>query len=273
MKSKGKIRRKNTGLKCVFFLFLWVAAHTFAQSTHLKKEAGMVLIPSGQFTLFFKKKTDKPVIIQTFYLDTYEVTNWDYLQFVKANPEWQKSKVSRLYADINYLSHWEGDLSLGKNYDKIKNSPVTNVSWFAANAYSKWKKKRLPTVIEWEYVASLDQADRNSARKLNELLDWYNKPCPAFIPSVGTTYKNKYGVYDMFGLIWEWVYDFNSFISSGDSKNGSSGASDLFCGFGSAVSLVNQEDYVAYMRYGFRESLKGNYTVSSLGFRCAKNYK
>ena len=43
---------------------------------------------------------------------------------------------------------------------------------------------------------------------------------------------------------------------------------DLFCGAG-AVGARNTADYPAFMRAGYRSSLRASYTVPNLGFRCA----
>ena len=65
-------------------------------------------------------------------MDEYAVTNAEFLEFVKANPAWSKSKVKRLFADTNYLKHWKSDFEIGESNKNIYNSPVVNVSWFAA---------------------------------------------------------------------------------------------------------------------------------------------
>ena len=44
----------------------------------------------------------------------------------------------------------------------------------------------------------------------------------------------------------------------------------LFCGGGSQGAR-DVQIYPAFMRYGFRSSLKANYCVHNLGFRCAKD--
>lgn len=233
----------------------------------------MVKIQEGKFRHFFKKKDEEFVFVKAFYLDVYAVTNADFLLFVQSNPEWSKSKVSRLFADSNYLKHWEGDLLIGEKNGAINNSPVTNISWHAANAFSKWKGKRLPTTTEWEYAASADIDNReatNTTNILQIILDWYAKPTPAILPPVGSTFKNKWGVYDMHGLIWEWVFDFNNNVLNADSRSKDSIDLNLFCG-ASGNNATNKEDYAAFMRYGYRESLKGAYTVANLGFRCAKS--
>ncbi len=235
----------------------------------------MVKIPDGKFTPFYKKKDQNEVFVKSFYMDVYAVTNAEYLIFIKANPKWSKSNISKLYTDGSYLKHWKSDFAFGKDSLKIYNSPVTNISWFAAKAYCKWKGKRMPTTNEWEYAASADIANRVAANKttiLEIILDWYDKPTPTVLPNVGTTFKNKFGLYDMHGLIWEWVYDFNSYVTGGDSRSSSEVERDLFCG-SAASNSTNKSDYAAYMRYGYRGSLKGSYTVANLGFRCAMDIK
>src|SRR5579872_267170 len=209
--------------------------------------ASMVKIPGGKFRPFLRAN-DQPgtVAVPSFFLDVHPVTNADFLAFIKANPEWARSRTPRIFADNNYLSQWAGDTTIGN--ESIRNSPVTNVSWFAANAYCKWKDKRLPTLAEWEYAAAARPVHMNKNAKLTTIiLDWYDRPTPRTLPAVESTYKNYFGLYDMHGLIWEWVSDFNSVIMQGPDRNTGSGANAFFCAAGS-LNAVNKEDYAAFMR-------------------------
>ncbi|MEO6884066.1 MAG: formylglycine-generating enzyme family protein [Bacteroidia bacterium] len=218
---------------------------------------GMVKIPEGYFAPFFKTYGGSKIKVPSFYLDIYPVTNQEFLAFVKANPIWSKSKVNRLFADTNYLKDWKSDFNFGGN---LSNAPVTNVSWFAANAYCKWKGKRLPTLAEWEYVSAANPIGRNSYDTVSlatYILNWYNKPTPKTIPAIHSTFENKLGVWDMNGLVWEWIFDFNIPSSSSSTCAGIS------------IGVVNKENYAAFLRYSFRSSLKANYAVRDLGFRCA----
>lgn len=234
-------------------------------------EKVMVKIPGGKYTPFFSETPGKTATVKPFYLDIKAVTNADFLLFVKANPKWTKSKVSMLFADNGYLKHWKGDFPSENSFYKIKDSPVTNISWYAATAYARWKGKRLPTMNEWEYVGNIAAAnDKRPIEKI--ILNWYSKPTPAVLPPVGSTFKNKFNVYDMHGLIWEWVSDFNSIIMTGDSRSNSAINRDLFCASG-ALGAVDKENYAAFMRFAFRSSLQGKYTVNNLGFRCASDIK
>lgn len=232
--------------------------------------AGMVSIPGGSYRPFLHRKGQPAIVrIHSFLLDINAVTNEDFLAFVKANPGWSRSKVSRLFADVGYLKQWSSDFEIGE--DKIRKSPVTNVSWFAADAYARWRGKRLPTQAEWEYAAAAAPDGMKKGSPLTRIiLAWYDRPNPIIIPQVRSTYKNTYGLYDMDGLIWEWVGDFNSVIIHGDSGTGRTIANDFSCAAGS-LNSADKEDYAAFMRFAFREGLQARYTINSLGFRCAKD--
>ncbi len=230
----------------------------------------MVLISGGNFIPLYGAKGEVQKV-DDFYMDVYPVTNGQFLEFVKCNPKWQRSKVKKIFADANYLRQWENDLDPGKSVDL--NSPVTNVSWFAAKAYAEWKGKRLPTVAEWEYTASASKNKPNEGTNLNNIQriqSWYSKLSSKYLQPVGSTEKNYWGVYDLFGLIWEWTFDFNSSLVTGESRDGGNVERNLFCGSGSS-SALDLKNYPAFMRYGFRSSLKANYTISNLGFRCVKD--
>lgn len=231
----------------------------------------MILVDGGYLIPFFKNSADSVVKVNSFYLDKYAVTNLQFLNFVKNNPSWCKGKVSRLFADEQYLKQWEFDFSIGKDSARIANSPVTNVSWFSANAYAKWVGKRLPTQNEWEWAAQQPMNQLVDSEKLtNYILDWYGKITPEILPNVGTTTETKSGIYDLHGLIWEWVYDFNNQMMNGDSRSGGTLDRNLNCATGS-LNSTDKNNYAAFMRYAFRGSLKASYTVPNLGFRCSKN--
>lgn len=221
-------------------------------------------IPKGEYVPFFDAEK-KAVKIRSFKLDAFPVTQAQYLGFVTANPSWRRTQVKRLLADSDYLKNWKGDEQI-----QTPNAPVTYVSWFAAKAYCESKGERLPTVDEWEYAA---QAGVKSADGRNEdqnrILSWYSRPSQDALPEVGKSGPNFYGVYDMHGLIWEWVFDFKSIPKTDGRASGTKFPENLFCAGGAGIS-GDPSDYAAFMRFAFRSSLKGSYTIKDLGFRCAK---
>ena len=102
-----------------------------------------------------------------------------------------------------------------------------------------------------------------------EVLRWYaDSTATEFMPVEEGT-ANFYGIRNLHGLVWEWVGDFNSAMISGDSRDGGVDGR-LFCGAG-AQSAQKVDDYPAFMRYAFRSSLRADYCIHNLGFRCAKD--
>jgi len=251
---------------CIVALALFAAA---AVSAALPD---MACVSNGVYSPLFRSLTDPTnVPVNSFWLDVTPVTNEKFLAFVRANPRWQRSQVKRLFADENYLKLWAGDLNPGTN--ALPDQPVVWVSWFAARAYAQWQGKRLPTVAEWEVAAAaspvLADGTKDAAFQ-RDILRWYSTAAPAVLPAVNSGPANFWGVRDLHGLVWEWVADFNSTTVTGDARGDTGLDRQLFCGAG-AVGAKDVENFPAFMRYGFRSSLKADYTVHNLGFRCAKD--
>jgi formylglycine-generating enzyme len=230
---------------------------------------GMARIPGGSYRPAFRAEADaKKIPVKTFALDILPVTNGDFLEFVRANPRWRRSQVKRIFADESYLRNWTDDLQPGTNAPP--GVPVTFVSWFAAKAFAEWKGKRLPTFAEWEYAAAASPTrpdGENDPEFKRQVFTWYSSPS-AQLPAVGTGGKNFWGLHDLHGLVWEWVLDFNTAMVTGDARGDTGLDRQLFCGAG-AQNAKDRGDFPAFMRFGFRSSLKADYTVHNLGFRCA----
>lgn len=255
----------NTRKRILIFLtVIGISLTGFSQE--LKE---MAEVKGGNYIPLYGTNATK-VEVQRFLLDKYPVTNQDFLKFVQENPKWKKSKAVKIFADARYLYTWENDDSFNKNISF--NSPVTNVSWFAAKNYCECQGKRLPTMDEWEYAARADEdtPDARVKESYNQkILSWYESP-DSHKNEVGSTFKNYWGIYDMHGLVWEWTSDFNSVMISGESRAGSEADRNLFCGSG-ALGATDLMNYAAFMRYAFRGSLKAAYSIKNLGFRCAKD--
>lgn len=208
------------------------------------------------------------VKVAPFQLEVTPVTNSQFLKFVLDNPSWRRSRVQRVFAEGKYLAHWNGDLSFPAD---LADRPVVNVSWFAARAYAQSLGRRLPTQDEWELAAQATESSFQGSTDeafRQRILTWYSKPTPPVPAPVGSVFRNVYGVYDLHGLVWEWVEDYNTVLVSGDSRGDGELDRQMFCAAG-VSGTVDPGDYAAYMRYGFRSSLKPGYTLGNLGFRCA----
>ena len=216
-----------------------------------------VQIPAGVFQMgsddseaFDDEKPVRTVYIDDFYIDTHEVTNAEYREFIMTTPEWQKDGTeARRLSDADYLKHWNGnDYPTGKG-----EHPVVYVSWHAAQAYAEWAGKRLPTEDEWEKAArgglvgqKYPWGDSIDATKAN-----YDFSVGDTV-NVGTYPANDYGLYDMAGNVWEWcadTYDEDYRVLRGGSWF----------------------DTERFVRVSVRGGSPPLFTSAYYGFRCAKD--
>jgi formylglycine-generating enzyme required for sulfatase activity len=229
--------------------------------------ADSVHIGGGSFEPFYPVQGEEAVTLPPYSLDSTPVTNADFLEFTSSHPEWQRSQVPEILASPGYLIHWGSDTELGA---ARADAPVTNVSWFAANAYCSARGQRLPDEAEWEFAARADGTDpdaRFTPGRQEQLLALYagRSSSPG---AVGQVAPNALGIHDMHGHVWEWVADWSGLLTKGDSRNDGDRDLMLFCG-GASLGAADRTDYAAFMRHAFRASLDASSGTGSLGFRCA----
>lgn len=234
----------------------------------------MALVPAGPLAAFFVPGRSDSVTagadrgaaveVPAFLIDRRPVTRRQFAEFLRRRPEWSRSRVAPVLADVHYLEDWASDFDAGSRVPP--DAPVTRVSWFAANAYCQWQGKELPSVDQWERAAAGGGKDIAATR--DRILRWYSQPGTEPLGVVGRGAPNAYGIYDLHGLIWEWTLDFNSTLISTESRDPGGKDDALFCGSGS-LGAADPSDYATFMRYAMRNSLRANYATGSLGFRCA----
>ena len=251
-------------------LLAFIASPAASLAVELKPD-GMVTLPAGRYTPFLRVKalnagSEEPTAarrVEAFRLDAEPVTNAEFLDFATAHPQWRKSRIKALFADDRYLKRWPSDLELADA--AARDEPVTNVSWFAAEAYCKARGLRLPTTEQWEYALADNDRGKEAVRARS--LEWFAQPNGAHPPPVGGP-VNGFGLRDMVGLVWEWTLDFAVYATTAESRDPNGKDSAQFCG-GGAAGVADPTDYPAFMRYSMRASLKADYTADNLGFRCA----
>ena len=247
------------GLRLALSLaFLAGASLAAAENAYLPVRGGELrsALPTGQ--------QEERVRVGDFLLQQHPVTNAEFLTFVETHPEWQRTAVPKILADSDYLSHWNGPLDPGP--PDLQARPVTRVSWFAAEAYCEADSARLPTWYEWELAAaaSTTQRDaRSDAAWRQQVLDWYARPASGTLAAVAQGQANLYGLYDLHGLVWEWVHDFSALLPADADP-------ERFCGSG-AQNLQQKENYAVLMRIALLGSLRAADTGHALGFRCARD--
>lgn len=198
----------------------------------------MVEIPAG----YFKQGNDSidaldnelpvhQIYQDTYWIDRYPVTCGQFRVFMEAggyqNPDWWTKDGWKWLTkeQIKQPLYWSNDT-------QWDNHPVCGVSWYEAEAYTRFVGKRLPTEAEWEKVACWDVAkgDRciypwGDTAPDNQKCNHNNAIGQTTPVDAYPAGKSAYGCYDLLGNVWEWtasVFDgyegFASYPYAGYSK-------------------------------------------------------
>ena len=144
--------------------------------------------------------------VADFLIDTFDVTNGDFADFVMANPTWGKTALDDSEHNGRYLEHWTPD----GPPENLLDHPVTFVTWQSAVAYCEWRGRRLPTEAEYEWAAQ-DGVTRAEYPWGNEppndnVVSWGGNEIDMTVP-VGSYPPNARGLYDMSGNVWRFTSD------------------------------------------------------------------
>jgi formylglycine-generating enzyme required for sulfatase activity len=209
------------------------------------------------------------VPVAAYQLRSKPVSNAEFKEFLQHHPQWQRGRVPSLFAGENYLLSWASPLDFAPN---LAGAPVTQVSWYVASAFCETEGATLPTWSQWEMAAAADETRRDARQDplwRARILGWYETLSHNVLPAIGQHPANVYGVYDLHQSIWEWVDDFNGLFINVDSRAQGEQKVLETCG-AATLSLGDKENYAVLMRIALLTALKGQDSVSTLGFRCAK---
>ncbi|QBL09689.1 formylglycine-generating enzyme family protein [Rheinheimera sp. D18] len=233
----------------------------FALST-VAVAADTVVIDAGTFKPAIRlNKTEQNINIAAFALDRNSVSEQQFANFVLANPQWQRSQVPIIFADKDYLRHWQDEVTPAHSANA--DTPVTRVSWFAARAYCQAQGGRLPTLNEWEYSVQQwrEQQQLSDANYAKLVFSWFSNPQQTLFAEQITA-----GPAGLIGKVNEWVDDFQLLLTNGDDVDALSGSCGDTARF---MAEFDTAHYASFLRYQSRSNYRPQSTTSTLGFRCA----
>jgi len=288
-----------------------------AATIHAPLAAATVSLPGGSFLMGTNYSQGFPadgegpvrrVILSSFDIDTYPVTNGDFASFIAATsyrteaevfgwsfvfsahiPEESFEKVVEdTVAQTPWWckvpgATWDHPEGPGSDVKDRGNHPVVHVSWNDAAAYASWAGKVLPTEAQWEFAArgGLEQ----------KLYPWGDELTPegrhlcniwqGQFPRLDTAEDgyagscpvdsfppNGYGLYSCTGNVWEWCADW--FSTAFSTLQDPAGPPDGHAKVMKGGSFLCHASYCNRYRVAARTSNTPDSSASNIGFRCVR---
>jgi formylglycine-generating enzyme required for sulfatase activity len=235
----------------------------------------LIDIPAGNFTMGIDggqldQEPARKVYLDAFRIGKYEVTFRDYYHFM-AETGHRKPRLA------GYLAVESSSMHLLMQPE----NPVVGISWFDAQDYCEWKKRRLPTEAEWEKAAR-----GTDGRKW----PWGNEEVPQVANLVGfkdgfgflapvqafRQDKSPYGVFDLAGNAMEWVSDWygDDYYHHAPARNPAGPQMDAYrmgpdrAGF-RVIRGASWNDSIKRAMTMVRFRAYPEYRDVTIGFRCA----
>ncbi len=222
--------RFNDDVDC-YYPTRWSKNHLKIE--YVKKE--MIEIPGGIYTLGYNGKDfcydnelpENKVFLNPYSIDNCLVTNGEFMMFMEDGgyenykfwlaDGWDIVVNEGWHCPLYWYFDEEKNRWFKKDFCGIceinLDEPVVNVSYFEADAYAKWAKKRLPTEAEWEKAAAWDED-----KQVKSVYPWGNQypskdhanlfESYIWRPSIAGSFplgKSHFGCYQMIGDVWEWT--------------------------------------------------------------------
>ena len=173
---------------------------------------------------------------------------------------------------------WVAVMGENPSFHKGRNLPVENVSWHDAQAFVRklsdrtQRSYRLPSEAEWEYAARAGtRTEWGFAHQIApDDYAWYYADSEGKTHPVGLKLPNAFGLFDMYGNVWEWVEDCYHDHYGGAPADGT--AWKTACGVPYGVIRGGSYDLVPQLlRSAVRYWIYPNQRARYIGFRLARD--
>jgi sulfatase modifying factor 1 len=248
-----------------------------------QKASSFILIPEGKYPVGRKGHLVNPlrtVNVDSFYIAATETTNGQFDAFVSATyyiTDAERTHNALVFEPGLKEFRWINDTTAfwrypnGRSRGGIENKmdhPVTCISYNDAIAYCKWAGVRLPSLDEWEIAGRAGStgdyffgSDKNDISLYANI--WYGRDHLEadssdgylYTAPVGSFRPNKWGLYDIYGNVFEFCSGKLKETESSTTvhaRGGSWWCSKNSCNFFNSVDIGRVNIHASFSNQGFR---------------------
>lgn len=258
----------------------------------------MITIPEGAFEMgavwdTFAYDNEQPahtVHVPAFKIDRLLTTNEEYAHFIDEGGYLRRELWSEEGWTWRERENWTMPLYWSKKgtgwrarnmFDEgtvDPTHPVTGISWYEAEAYARFRERRLPTEAEWEKAAAVGDAN---AQNVKRRFSWgAREPEPTLCNFNnhfwGTTPvgsfplgASPYGCLDMTGNVWEWTADAFGPFPGFEPFPYPEYSETWFDGDHRVLKGGSWATRPSVLRTSFRNFFRRHFRIAFAGIRCA----
>ncbi|MDH3688144.1 MAG: formylglycine-generating enzyme family protein [Gammaproteobacteria bacterium] len=286
-------------IRTVFALIIVVVATAAAGDVSEMATVAAGEYPIGEDTGPIDSRPAHTVMLEPFLIDRHEVTNAQFVRFLDSLDVVVVRDASAGHARRRDVEGADADVLFGGTATEpplielddedarialvnglltpepgFENHPVTEVTWFGAQAYCRWRDARLPTEAEWEAAA------RGKEGRLypwgdaapNAELAVFTRPRGQTLPvgsrPAGATPE---GVHDLAGSLAEWTsslyrpYPYDPI----DGREDPDAPGERVTRGGDYIFDDSPEALTTFFRSGFSRAVQHGHR--HIGLRCVKS--
>jgi len=253
-----------------------------------RTSANPVLVEGGPLPFLKDDRLTGDLLIDSFLIDAFPVTNQQFEQFIRENEQWTPASIYEKYGIPYYLCEFRENAAPTDKWDH----PVVWVNWYSAAAFCNWRSHkegrqpvylfnsasaveaelsadgwRLPTESEWEMAARAGSKDPDPwGGNVNPTQSNYGQHYRD-TTSVVRFEPNPLGIFDMLGNVKEWCHDwYSEGYPAPPATNPIGPATGRFKVFRGASFM----DDSLLLCFGRRGKLPPENTNPDFGFRCVR---
>jgi eukaryotic-like serine/threonine-protein kinase len=232
----------------------------------------MVFVPGGDYRLIsWSRPTDRRAHLDDFFIDKYEVSNQEYKEFVNAGGYSNPALWKHPFVKDGHPIPWDDGIRTlvdrtglagprtwsNQSFPEGRaDHPVTDITWYEADAYAAFRGKTLATIFQWEKAARNGFAPAAGVSGMPWGAFYPGDPLKdranfgkGTLPTTSAEFgMSAFGAYNMAGNAAEWT------------------ANDSSDGFLATGGAWGDPTYM-FALFGGRP---GFFSSEKLGFRCAR---